>query len=195
MIYDFLVIDCTSQACIYHYRNPESKFQLGTNLAAKLAVSISNVSSILSPDKSEKIQSLITTSLKMSFEKVENYVFLLVASSDHDDLELNYLVTELTNSALNMIKQGTIRFLDINEFIYKGEIRRSKIGALTKTMMLRFGNLLNQIKLLNIEIDVLKETKRYDPTEIIMLTTLESQLEEALLQLKTKIKEMPSMQA
>jgi len=193
VIYDFLVIDERTQSCLYHYRCDESKFQLGSQLTAKLAVSISNVSSILSPDKSEKIQTLITTSLKLFFEKIDNYIFLLVASADHDNLELSYLISELTNKALELVKTGRINWLDMNEFLYKGEVRRGKMGALTRTMILRLGDLLRQIKMLELEIDTLRDTRRYDPSEVMMLTTLEMQLEEALAKIRTKIKEIPSL--
>ncbi len=193
MIYDFFVIDKNNLQAIYHYRNPESKYQLGTGLTSKFAVSIVKLSSILSPDQSEKIQTITTTSLKLVFEIIDNFIYLIVSSADHDTLELNYLISELTNGVQVAISQGNLSLFDINRYLYRGRARLSNKSFVTKTILLRIGNIIKQLSQLEAEIDVISELRSLPASDVVMISTLEMQMEQELQKITRKIKSLPSL--
>ena len=195
MIYDFFVIDKNSSQAVYHYRNPESKYQLGVGLTSKLAISIVKLSSILSPDQSEKIQTITTTSLKLVFEIIDNFIYLIVSSADHDDLELNYLISELTNGVQIAISQGNLTLFDINKYLYKGRARLSNKSFVTKTILMRLGGIIKQLSQLSIEIDVISELRSLPASDVVMISTLEMQMEQELQKITKKIKSLPSLGA
>ncbi|MCD6484175.1 MAG: hypothetical protein J7L47_03575 [Candidatus Odinarchaeota archaeon] len=195
MIYDFFVIDKNSSQAVYHYRNPESKYQLGAGLTSKLAISIVKLSSILSPDQSEKIQTITTTSLKLVFEIIDNFIYLIVSSADHDDLELNYLISELTNGVQIAISQGNLTLFDINKYLYKGRARLSNKSFVTKTILMRLGGIIKQLSQLSIEIDVISELRSLPASDVVMISTLEMQMEQELQKITKKIKSLPSLGA
>ncbi|MHA1507044.1 MAG: hypothetical protein ACTSR0_07735 [Candidatus Asgardarchaeia archaeon] len=191
MIYDFFVVDSENRTCVFHYREEGSTFWLPENIVAKLVTSISAASTIFSTSSEERIQKLETTSFKISFEIVGRYISMLVASNDHDDLELDYLISELTNEVQSALQRGDIRFIDISNYIIKGKVRISNPKALYKTLMLRLGDVIRDLKRMDEEIDVLNIARAYNASDIAMINMLMNELKSVLSIVSEKISKIP----
>ncbi|MHA1596313.1 MAG: hypothetical protein ACTSYT_00835 [Candidatus Asgardarchaeia archaeon] len=191
MIYDFFVVDSESRRCIFHYREEGSTFWLSEDIVAKLVTSISVASTIFSASSEEKIQKLETTSFKVSFEIIGKYISMLVASNDHDDLELDYLISELTNEVQSALQGGNVRSIDVSSHIIKGRVRISNPRALYKTLMLRLGEVIKDLKRMDEEIDVLNIARAYNASDIAMINMLMDELRSVLNIVSEKISKIP----
>ncbi|MGQ4833653.1 MAG: hypothetical protein ACP6IS_07145 [Candidatus Asgardarchaeia archaeon] len=191
MINEIYIVSKDDEQLIYHYKNPESRFQLKEEVAAQFAATIAKFSSILSPDMSEKIQAMKTSSFKILFEVIENYVFMLVADSDDDDLELNYLLTAIANQAIPLLHNNRIQALTIDDFILRGRVRLSDKQALPKIILLRFGNLHKDLIKLKNEIDMLTSMRSYDTSSIMMISTMIDPVEKTLDEVKEALRNLP----
>ncbi|MCD6513689.1 MAG: hypothetical protein J7L07_02080 [Candidatus Odinarchaeota archaeon] len=193
MINEIFIVDKKSENLFYHFRLPESKFQLTEVHATQFVATIAKISEILSPDKTEKIQYLRTTSFKILFEVIDDFVFMLVADSEDDDLELNYLLATIVNRALPLLKENRVRFLNINDLMFRGRVKLSDKQALPKLIILRFGDVHKALIKLKNEIDALTSMRSYDTSSIMMISTMVEPIEKTLDDVKNALKELPYM--
>jgi len=146
---------------------------------------------MLSPDMSEKIQRIQTTSFKMFFEVINNYIFMLIASTDSDDLELSYALTELVNNSLPLLEQNAIKKLDVRNVILQGKVRLANRQALSKIILLRFGFAVKSLEKLKNEINILSTMGGYDASTLAMLSSMVQPIEQAVDDLKEALKNLP----
>ena len=191
MILEYYIVDMKTRSLVYHYKNPNSNYQPDEDYTSEFAVAIAKISSMLSPDMSEKIQRIQTTSFKMFFEVINNYIFMLIASTDSDDLELSYALTELVNNSLPLLEQNAIKKLDVRNVILQGKVRLANRQALSKIILLRFGFAVKSLEKLKNEINILSTMGGYDASTLAMLSSMVQPIEQAVDDLKEALKNLP----
>jgi len=191
MILEYYIVDMKTRSLVYHYKNPNSNYQPDEDYTSEFAVAIAKISSMLSPDMSEKIQRIQTTSFKMFFEVINNYIFMLIASTDSDDLELSYALTELVNNSLPLLEQNAIKKLDVRTVILQGKVRLANRQALSKIILLRFGTTLKSLEKLKDEVNILSTMGGYDASTLAMLSSMVQPIEQAVDDLKEALKNLP----
>jgi len=191
MILEYYIVDMKSRKLVYHYKNPNSNYQPDEEYTSEFAAAIAKISSMLSPDMSEKIQRIQTTSFKIFFEVINNYIFMLIASADHDDLELSYALTELINSSLPLLEQGKIKELNVREVILQGKVRLANRQALSKIILLRFGAIIKSLEKLKNEVNILSTMGGYDASTLAMISSMVQPVEQAVDELKESLKNLP----
>jgi len=191
MILEYYIVDMKTRSLVYHYKNPNSNYQPDEDYTSEFAVAIAKISSMLSPDMSEKIQRIQTTSFKMFFEVINNYIFMLIASTDSDDLELSYALTELVNNSLPLLEQNAIKKLDVRTVILQGKVRLANRQALSKIILLRFGTTLKSLEKLKNEVNILSTMEGYDASTLAMLSSMVQPIEQAVDNLKEALKNLP----
>ncbi len=191
MILEYYIVDMKTRSMVYHYKNPNSNYQPDEEYTSEFAAAIAKISSMLSPDMSEKIQRIQTTSFKMFFEVINNYIFMLIASTDSDDLELSYALTELINNSLPLLEQNAIKKLDVRNVILQGKVRLANRQALSKIILLRFGAVLKSLEKLKNEVNILSTMGGYDASTLAMLSSMVQPIEQAVDDLKEALKNLP----
>lgn len=191
MILEYYIIDMENRSMIYHYKNPNSNYQPDEDYTSEFAVAIAKISSMLSPDMTEKIQRIQTTSFKIFFEVINNYIFILIASTDSDDLELSYALTELINNSLPLLEQNAIKKLDVRNVILQGKVRLANRQALSKIILLRFGTVIKSLEKLKNEVNILSTMGSYDASTLAMLSSMVQPIEQAVDDLKEALKNLP----
>ena len=146
---------------------------------------------MLSPDMSEKIQRIQTTSFKIFFEVINDHVFMLVASADHDDLELSYALTELMNNSLPLLERGKIKELNVRDVILQGKVRLANRQVLSKIILLRFGAVIKSLEKLKNEVNILSTMGGYDASTLAMISSMVQPVEQAVDELKEALKNLP----
>jgi len=191
MILEYYIVDMKSRKMVYHYKNPNSNYQPDEEYTSEFAAAIAKISSMLSPDMSEKIQRIQTTSFKIFFEVINNYIFMLIASADHDDLELSYALTELINGSLPLLEQKKIKELNVREVILQGKVRLANRQALSKIILLRFGAIIKSLEKLKNEVNILSTMGGYDASTLAMISSMVRPVEQAVDELKESLKNLP----
>lgn len=191
MILEYYIVNMKSRKLVYHYKNPNSNYQPDEEYTSEFAAAIAKISSMLSLDMSEKIQRIQTTSFKIFFEVINNYIFMLIASADHDDLELSYALTELINSSLPLLEQGKIKKLNVRYVILQGKVRLTNRQALSKIILLRFGAITKSLEKLKNEVNILSTMGGYDAPTLAMISSMVQPVEQAVDELKESLKNLP----
>lgn len=191
MILEYYIVNMKSRKLVYHYKNPNSNYQPDEEYTSEFAAAIAKISSMLSLDMSEKIQRIQTTSFKIFFEVINNYIFMLIASADHDDLELSYALTELINSSLPLLEQGKIKKLNVRDVILQGKVRLTNRQALSKIILLRFGAITKSLEKLKNEVNILSTMGGYDAPTLAMISSMVQPVEQAVDELKESLKNLP----
>ncbi|MHA1833823.1 MAG: hypothetical protein ACTSV7_07515 [Candidatus Baldrarchaeia archaeon] len=191
MILEYYIVDMKNRKLVYHYKNPNSNYQPDEDYTSEFATAIAKISSMLSPDMSEKIQRIQTTSFKIFFEVINDHIFMLVASADHDDLELSYALTELMNNSLPLLERGKIKELNVRDVILQGKVRLANRQALSKIILLRFGAVIKSLEKLKNEVNILSTMGGYDASTLAMISSMVKPVEQAVDELKEALKNLP----
>jgi hypothetical protein len=194
VLHGFFVVDRAQEKCIFYYQEQASTFSLDSSTIGQFAPIIAFITERFRADgTTEKIQFFITSNFKLSFDVGEKLICFIVASADYDDLELIYLISQMSNDVRAFYNQygGDLSRFPINNYIWQGHIRHSSPDRGAKTILMRLGNILNELDFLVKDIDLLKTTPSYDSSNLPVISTMETALEQKILQVREKLKELP----
>lgn len=192
VIHGFFVVDRAREACIYYYREPDSNLKLDYSTIGPFASIIANVSERLRADGKEKLQFFITSNYKLSFDVDEKLICIIVASSDFDDLELIYLITQMSNDIKAFYSQySDLSQFPIKNYIWQGHIRHSSPDRAAKTILMRLGDISNELDFLVKDVDLFKTSSNYDTSNLPVISAMEAALEKKITQVREKLKELP----
>ena len=190
-IHGFFVVDRAREACIYYYRE-DANLKLDHSTIGPFASIITNVSEKFREDGKEKLQFFITSNYKLSFDVSENLICIIVASADYDDLELIYLITQMSNDIRAFYSQyNDLSAFPIKNYIWQGHIRHSSPDRASKTILMRLGDVLKELDFLVKDVDLLKTSSNYDSSNLPVISAMESSLEQKISQVREKLKELP----
>jgi hypothetical protein len=194
VIHGFFVVDRAQEKCIFYYQEQTSTFSLDPATIGQFAPIIAFITERFADGTTEKIQFFITSNFKLSFDVGEKVICFIVASADYDDLELIYLISQMSNDVRAFYAQyGDLSRFPVNNYIWKGRLRHSSPDRSAKTILMRLGNILNELDFLTKDIDLLKATPSYDSSNLPVISAMETTLEQKMLQVREKLKELPYM--
>jgi hypothetical protein len=191
-IHGFFVVERMREACIYYYREPDSNLKLDYSTIGPFASIIANISEKFRADGKEKLQFFITSNYKLSFDVDENLICIIVASADYDDLELIYLITQMSNDIRAFYSQyNDLSQFPIKNYIWQGHVRHSSPDRASKTILMRLGDILQELDFLVKDVDLLKTSSNYDSSNLPVISAMETSLEQKISQVREKLKELP----
>jgi len=191
-IHGFFVVERMREACIYYYREQDSNLKLDHSTIGPFASIIANISETFRADGKEKLQFFITSNYKLSFDVDENLICIIVASADYDDLELIYLITQMSNDIRVFYSQyNDLSQFPIKNYIWQGHVRHSSPDRAAKTILMRLGDILQELDFLFKDVDLLKTSSNYDSSSLPVISAMETSLEQKISQVREKLKELP----
>jgi hypothetical protein len=121
----------------------------------------------------------------------ENLISIIVASADYDDLELIYLITQMSNDIRAFYSQNDLSQFPIKNYIWQGHVRHSSPDRASKTILMRLGDILQELDFLVKDVDLLKTSSNYDSSNLPVISAMETSLEQKISQVREKLKELP----